>query len=104
MSDTGRKSMTEQLGDKMKLDSQKPATEQASDTVSGWYDRAAGMVQPESQKSTTQHMGDKARGGADSGSQQAKGMTESMSDMAANAAQSVKDTMSSMTGGGGSKK
>lgn len=44
---TGRKSMTDQLGDKMRPDSQKTATEKMGDAASGMGDRVAGAVQPE---------------------------------------------------------
>lgn len=90
----GRKSMTEQVGDKMKPDSQKTTTEKMGDTTSGVYDRAAGAVQPDSQKSTSQTMGDKMRGGSDTASNQGKSMTENISDTVSNAAQNVKDTVS----------
>lgn len=39
--------MTEQVGDKMKPDSQKSTTEKMGDTLSGAGDRVAGTVQPE---------------------------------------------------------
>lgn len=44
---TGRKSMTDQLGDRMRPDSQKTTTEKMSDAASGMGDRVAGAVQPE---------------------------------------------------------
>lgn len=110
--------MTDQLGDKMRPDSQKTTTEKVGDTASGMGDRVARAVQPEyvincpavvstinvtdtrdsSQKSTTQKMGDTMRSGSDSASGQSKGMAQSVSDMASNAAQGVKDTMSSAMG------
>lgn len=71
--------MTEQIGDKLKPDSQKPTTGQMGDKASGVMDRAAAAVQPESQKSTTQEMGDSMRG---------SGGSKSMGD-------TVKDTMKS---------
>jgi hypothetical protein len=42
-----RKSMTDKAADTIKPDSQKSTTEQMSDKASGVYDRAAGAVQPE---------------------------------------------------------
>lgn len=38
--------MTEQVGDKMKPDSQKTTTEKMGDNLSGVGDRVAGAVQP----------------------------------------------------------
>lgn len=57
-------------------------------------------IRDSSQKSTTQKMGDSMRSGGDSTSGQGKGMAQSVSDMASNAAQGVKDTMSSAMGAG----
>ncbi|RPB27630.1 hypothetical protein L211DRAFT_834491 [Terfezia boudieri ATCC MYA-4762] len=62
MSDTGRKSMIEQLRGKVKPDSQKSITEHMGDKASGMMDRAACSVQPECQKSTIQQMGESMRG------------------------------------------
>lgn len=39
--------MTSQLGDKMRPDSQKTTTEKMGDAASGMGDRVAGTVQPE---------------------------------------------------------
>lgn len=61
-------------------------------------------IHDSSQKSTTQKMGDSMRSGDDSTSGQGKGMTQSVSDMASNAAQGVKDTMSSAMGAGNTEK
>lgn len=47
MSDQGRKDIHEQVGDKMKPDSQKTTTEKISDSASGAYDRAAAAAVPE---------------------------------------------------------
>lgn len=57
-------------------------------------------VHDSSQKSTTQKMGDSMRSGGDNTSGQGKGMAQSVSDMASNAAQGVKDTMGSAMGAG----
>ncbi|RPB27580.1 hypothetical protein L211DRAFT_834443 [Terfezia boudieri ATCC MYA-4762] len=84
MSDTGRKSMTEQLGDKVKPDSQKSTTEHMGDKASGMMDRAAGSVQPESQKSTSQQMGESMRG---------SGGGKPMKDTIKDTVQSAKETM-----------
>lgn len=43
----GRKSLGDQVGDKLKPDSQKSTTEKVGDTMSGMGDRVAGAVQPE---------------------------------------------------------
>ena len=83
--------MSSQLGDKMKPDSQKSTTEAMSDKAGGLMDRGAGAVQPESEKSTTQKMGDSMRGS------NSKSMTDSVKDTM----QSAKDTV---MGGGGQNK
>ncbi|KAF8472630.1 heat shock protein 9/12-domain-containing protein [Kalaharituber pfeilii] len=83
MSDTGRKPMSEQLGDKIKPESQKSTTEAMRDKSSGMMDRAAGAVQPESQKSSTQKMGDSTRGS------EGKGMVESVKDTMQSAKENV---------------
>lgn len=83
----GRKPMSEQVGDKMKPDTEKSTTEHMRDKASGMYDRAAGAAQPESQKSTSQKMGDSMRGS------ESKGTMES-----------IKETMKGATGMGGDKK
>lgn len=49
---TGRKDFTSKLGDSIKPDSQKTTTEKLGDSASGAYDRVAGAVQPEYALST----------------------------------------------------
>ncbi|KAF8201559.1 heat shock protein 9/12-domain-containing protein [Pholiota molesta] len=58
MSDTGRQSFTDKASSAMKPDSQKGTFEQASDKIKGTMDSAAGSMQPNSQKSGSQKMGD----------------------------------------------
>ncbi|KAJ6508286.1 heat shock protein 9/12-domain-containing protein [Mycena sanguinolenta] len=58
MSDTGRQSMTDKAGAAFKPDSQKSTTEQLGDHFEGTGDSIASTFQPESQKSTTQKVGD----------------------------------------------
>jgi hypothetical protein len=51
-----------------------------------------------SQKSTTQKAGDTLRGGSDETKESGKSIGQTVSDTAASATQSVKDTLSSLTG------
>ncbi|KZT10695.1 uncharacterized protein LAESUDRAFT_809619 [Laetiporus sulphureus 93-53] len=59
MSDTGRQSFGDKIGAAVKPDSQKTTTESLGDTIKGKSDNAAGAVEPESQKSYAQQLGDK---------------------------------------------
>ncbi|KAI5816638.1 heat shock protein 9/12-domain-containing protein [Pyronema omphalodes] len=93
MSDTGRKDFTSQMGDKLKPESQKSTTESIGDTMSSTYDRAAAAVVPDSQKSTTQKMGDSMRGSSDHAEDNGKGMVQSVADSISNAAQSAKEAI-----------
>ena len=54
--------------------------QQASDAVSGTYDRAAAAIVPNENKSTTQQASDKLRGGSDSASAQGKGIVDQAKD------------------------
>ncbi|RPD75319.1 hypothetical protein L226DRAFT_612932 [Lentinus tigrinus ALCF2SS1-7] len=58
MSDTGRQSFTDKASSAMKPDSQKSTTEHIGDMFTGKADSAASSAQPQSQKSTSQKMGD----------------------------------------------
>ncbi|KAJ7271965.1 heat shock protein 9/12-domain-containing protein [Mycena haematopus] len=58
MSDTGRQSMTDKAGAALKPDSQKSTTEQLGDHFKGTGDSIASTFQPQSEKSTTQKAGD----------------------------------------------
>ncbi|KAG8906922.1 hypothetical protein FRB99_005696 [Tulasnella sp. 403] len=60
MSDTGRQSFTDKAGAALKPDSQKSTTEYVGDKFKGNADSAAGTVQ--GSKSTTQKAGDTATG------------------------------------------
>ncbi|KAF2136655.1 uncharacterized protein K452DRAFT_302598 [Aplosporella prunicola CBS 121167] len=93
MSDLGRKSVGDQLQEKVTPDSQKSTLDQAKEGVSGVADRAAGAVQPNDQKSTTQQLSDSTRSGSDNASQQSKGIVQSASETLGNAAQAVSDTL-----------
>ncbi|KAG1751568.1 heat shock protein 9/12-domain-containing protein [Suillus paluster] len=62
MSDTGRQSMTDKAASTMKPDSQKSMTEHAGDKVKGVSDSVASTLQPQSEKSTTQKAGDTLSG------------------------------------------
>ncbi|KAJ6502365.1 heat shock protein 9/12-domain-containing protein [Mycena sanguinolenta] len=58
MSDTGRQSMTDKAGAALKPDSQKSTTEQMGDHIKGTGDSIASTFQPQSEKSNTQKVGD----------------------------------------------
>ncbi|KAJ7940449.1 heat shock protein 9/12-domain-containing protein [Mycena leptocephala] len=58
MSDTGRQSLTDKAGAAMKPDSQKSTTEQMGDHFKGAGDSVASTFQPQSDKSATQKAGD----------------------------------------------
>jgi len=107
MSDTGRKDFTEQVSDKITPDSQKSFTEKASENVSGTYDKAASSLQPESEKSTTQELGDSTRSGADDAQNDGKTYLESAqqtaSDVTNVAADKVKAAADYVAGSDNSK-
>ncbi|KAJ6454774.1 heat shock protein 9/12-domain-containing protein, partial [Mycena vitilis] len=58
MSDNSRQSMTDKASSALKPDSQKSTTEQMGDSVKGTGDSIASTLQPQSEKSTTQKAGD----------------------------------------------
>ncbi|KAJ7632806.1 heat shock protein 9/12-domain-containing protein [Roridomyces roridus] len=62
MSDTGRQSLTDKAGSALKPDSQKTTTEQLGDHVKGTGDSIASTFQPQSEKSTSQKAGDAVSG------------------------------------------
>ncbi|KAF5365223.1 hypothetical protein D9758_005421 [Tetrapyrgos nigripes] len=62
MSDTGRQSLTDKAAAALKPDSQKSTTEHVGDKLGGKADSAASSVQPQSEKSTTQKIGDTLTG------------------------------------------
>ncbi|RPA86469.1 hypothetical protein BJ508DRAFT_321603 [Ascobolus immersus RN42] len=66
MSDLGRKDVSSQIHDAVKPDSQKTTTEHAGDKLSGVTDRVGAAVQPDSQKSATQKSTDSSKGVVDS--------------------------------------
>ncbi|KAF2177203.1 hypothetical protein K469DRAFT_379398 [Zopfia rhizophila CBS 207.26] len=94
MSDLGRKGLGDQAKEKVTPDSQKSTLDQAKEGATGIYDRAAGAVQPEGDKSTSQKLGDSTRSGTDDASNQGKGVLASAQETLGNAAQSVSDTLS----------
>ncbi|ESK94583.1 12 kda heat shock protein (glucose and lipid-regulated protein) [Moniliophthora roreri MCA 2997] len=58
MSDTGRQSFTDKAGAALKPDSQKSTTEHFGDKLKGNTDSAASTLQPQGEKSTSQKVGD----------------------------------------------
>ncbi|KAG8849336.1 hypothetical protein FRB96_000872 [Tulasnella sp. 330] len=67
MSDTGRESITNKVGAAVKPDSEKSTTEHLGDTVKGKADNVAGSAQPESEKSYVQQASDALSGNQKSG-------------------------------------
>ncbi|KAF2794094.1 chaperone/heat shock protein-like protein Hsp12 [Melanomma pulvis-pyrius CBS 109.77] len=97
MSDLGRKGFGEQAKEKVTPDSQKSTLDQATETITGLGDRAAGAVQPQGDKSATQKLGDSTRSGTDDASNQGQGILADAQNVLGNAAQSVSDTLSGTT-------
>ncbi|KIK71655.1 hypothetical protein GYMLUDRAFT_235956 [Collybiopsis luxurians FD-317 M1] len=62
MSDNARQSFTDKAESALKPDSQKSTTERMGDNIKGTADSAASTVQPQSEKSTTQKAGDTLSG------------------------------------------
>ncbi|QRV94092.1 heat shock proteins (HSP9 and HSP12) family protein [Ceratobasidium sp. AG-Ba] len=62
MSEAGRQSFTDKAGAALKPDSQKTTTEQLGDHVKGTADSLASTVQPNESKSGTQKAGDTLSG------------------------------------------
>ncbi|KAF8502100.1 heat shock protein 9/12-domain-containing protein [Russula emetica] len=65
MSDQGRQSLTDKATNAMKPDSEKSTTEHMGDKIKGTADNIASKVQPESQKSSGQKVGDALDHGGD---------------------------------------
>ncbi|KAI0743809.1 heat shock protein 9/12-domain-containing protein [Daedaleopsis nitida] len=58
MSDTGRQSFTDKASATLKPDSEKSTTEHFGDKFKGKSDSAASSMQPQGEKSTSQKVGD----------------------------------------------
>ncbi|KAF5389919.1 hypothetical protein D9757_003688 [Collybiopsis confluens] len=58
MSDTGRQSFTDKAGAAIKPDSEKTTTEHVGDKLKGTADSVASTLQPQGEKSTSQKVGD----------------------------------------------
>lgn len=107
-----RKGFGEQVQEKVTPDSQKSYTQKASENISGTYDKVAGAVQPgklplaaclssicsltnfiESEKSTTQKVGDSTRSGTDQAQTDGKGMMQSAQETVGNLAGAAADNV-----------
>ncbi|KAI9458553.1 heat shock protein 9/12-domain-containing protein [Russula earlei] len=64
MSDKGRQSFTDKAAATLKPDSEKSTSEHIVDKAKGTADSAASKLQPEGQKSTGQQVGDKISSGS----------------------------------------
>ncbi|KAG7091339.1 hypothetical protein E1B28_010382 [Marasmius oreades] len=62
MADTGRQSFTDKAEAALKPDSEKSTTEHMGDKLKGHGDSAASTMQPQSEKSTGQKVGDTLSG------------------------------------------
>ena len=93
MSDSARKGLGEQVGEKVTPQSQKSNTQVAKESVTGAADKAASAVQPDSEKSTTQKLGDSTRGGADSAQKDGSTYVGQAKDTLANAADQASKTL-----------
>jgi len=69
MSDTGRESLGDKFGAAVKPDSEKSTTEHVGDKFKGNMDSAASTAQPQSEKSTTQKVGDSVSGNSNNNDQ-----------------------------------
>lgn len=100
------------MQEKVTPDSQKSYTEKASENISGTYDKVASAVQPgnllrqrfqailkglttfiESEKSTTQKIGDSTRSTADNAQNDGKGMMQSAQETVGNVANAAADNV-----------
>ncbi|KZV66603.1 hypothetical protein PENSPDRAFT_636725 [Peniophora sp. CONT] len=68
MSDAGRQSFTDKAGSALKPDSEKSTTEHVGDSVKGTTDSVASTLQPNSEKSTGQKAGDTLSGNSNENS------------------------------------
>ncbi|KAJ7510067.1 heat shock protein 9/12-domain-containing protein [Mycena galericulata] len=68
MSDTGRQTLTDKAGAAIKPDSQKTTTEHVGDKFKGTGDSVASTFQPNSEKSTSQKAGDSVSGNSNQNS------------------------------------
>lgn len=62
MSDTGRKDFSKKAEEKLTPESQKSMGEKIKETATDAYDKVAGMMQPNEDKSATQSAFDKTKG------------------------------------------
>ncbi|KAK2765111.1 hypothetical protein FQN54_008810 [Arachnomyces sp. PD_36] len=95
MSDTGRKNISEQVGQKVTPDSQKSMMQEAQERASGKMDEVKSSMQPGDSKSTSQKLSDTAGSGGEGTQEHGKGLMES----AQEAATSAKDAVSKALGG-----
>ncbi|KAI0085161.1 heat shock protein 9/12-domain-containing protein [Irpex rosettiformis] len=73
MSDTGRQSLTDKASNALKPDSEKSTTEHLGDKFKGTADSIASSLQPSSEKSTTQKVGDAVSGNSNAGTDRSMG-------------------------------
>ncbi|KAK5175050.1 uncharacterized protein LTR77_000187 [Saxophila tyrrhenica] len=93
MSDALRQSTTDKAASNLKPDSEKSTLEQGQDKMKGAADSVGGSVQPEGEKSMGQKATDTVSGTGTGSGDQGKGIAQQASEMAGNAAETVKDTL-----------
>ncbi|RPA87708.1 hypothetical protein BJ508DRAFT_410437 [Ascobolus immersus RN42] len=103
MSDFGRKDLSSQVHDAVKPDSQKTTTEHIGDNLTGAADRVAAAVQPNSEKSNTQAAGDAFRGGKDDAENKSAGVVDTVKDYANAAVNAASETINNLTGNNNNK-
>jgi flagellar hook-basal body complex protein FliE len=94
MSDSLRKGFGEQAQEKITPDSQKSTTDKIGENVSGATDKVVGAVQPDSEKSTTQKLGDSTRSHGDNAQKEGGSLLDSTKETLGGAANTVSDTLS----------
>ncbi|KAL9108892.1 MAG: hypothetical protein Q9227_006423 [Pyrenula ochraceoflavens] len=95
MSDQGRKSVGDQVQEKVTPDSQKSTLDKATESASSTADKVVGSVQPGDTKSTSQKMSDTVRGEGDSAQDSGKGYLAQAQETLGNAANTASETISS---------
>lgn len=95
MSDTGRKSMGDKVGETVKPDSQKSYAEQMKQSATGTYDKVARDMQPDESKSGTQKTADRMSSTKDDTKDEGKGMLGTAKEYASSAQRSAGDMLNS---------
>ncbi|KAL6242716.1 hypothetical protein RBB50_010362 [Rhinocladiella similis] len=98
MSDTGRKPLSDRVGETITPDSQKTYADQAKETATGTLDNIAGMVQPGDSKSTSQKLSDEASSKTGSTQDTASNLTQKASSTAGSTFENVQTKAADLGG------